>query len=177
MIGFEFKAAFFDSEKVRRHLEIADLKAQSKIGAYIRTRARSSLRRRKSTSSPGSPPSVHSSDGVATLKNIRFGYDFKTKSTVVGPVGLNTVDKLNGRSARGIAPKLHEFGGTRSVLEVQWPDGRWQRFDNRRKFGDYTTWPKRWRKAKYPPRPFMAPAMRAEAKRFPGFFVEAMKAA
>lgn len=142
---FEFKGAFFDSAKVIKAMNNADRKIQSKFGAYVRTRARSSLRRRKKPSSPGSPPSVRSRDTYATLKNILFGYDAKTHSTIVGPV------LLRNKSAKYSVPKLHEFGG--SVLRR---DGK---------------------TARYPARPFMAPALAAERPKFPSLFRASLRAA
>lgn len=56
--------------------------ALSKFGAYVRTRAKSSIRSRTGVSDPGSPPSSH----VGTLKKlIYFGYDDRTRSVVIGP--------------------------------------------------------------------------------------------
>jgi len=142
---FEFKGAFFDSAKVIKAMATADRKAQSKFGAYVRTRARSLLRRRKKASSPGSPPSVHASGKYATLKNVLFGYDVRSRSTIVGPV------LLRNKSAKASVPKLHEFGG--SVLR---PSGK---------------------TARYPARPFMAPALAAERPRFPNLFRASLRAA
>lgn len=155
------KSFFFDTDKVRLAMDEAERRAQSKMGAYVRTRAKSLLRRRKKISAPGSPPSVHSTDSIATLKNIRFGYDTASRSTVIGPLGLNVVDRLNGNIGRGTVPALHEFGGLRGVIEVAMfgDKNNWQRFDQRRKIGKYTTWPKRIRSTRYPARPFMAPAL------------------
>lgn len=139
---FEFKGAFFDSAKVIAAMDRADRKAQSKFGAYVRTRARSSLRRRKKASAPGSPPSVRSKHPYATLKNILFGFDVKTRSTIVGPVGL--------KRGKAVVPGLHEFGGTAV------------------RFG---------KTARYPARPFMAPALKAEAPKFPNLFRASLRAA
>ena len=69
------KQLFFDRRLVQNRMSKANRKALSKAGAFIRRRARSSLRRRKRVSAPGQPPSVHSTDGVATLKNILFAYE------------------------------------------------------------------------------------------------------
>jgi hypothetical protein len=61
------KDFFFDRQSVIDRMTKANRRALSKVGAFIRRRARSSLRRRKRRSQPGSPPSVHSRDSVAAV--------------------------------------------------------------------------------------------------------------
>lgn len=90
--------AFFDMKAVEDAIDKGTKKALSKFGAYVRTRARSSIRKRKKPSAPGQPPSSHAGD----LKRlIFFALDLKTKSLVVGPVPFK----------RGEAPRLLEHGG------------------------------------------------------------------
>lgn len=97
------KATFFDRAAVADKLSPAVRRALSKFGAYVRTRSRSSIRKRKKVSPAGSPPSSH----VGTLKKlIFFGYDEGAKSVVIGPVV--------GGSASG-APRVLEYGGTGKV--------------------------------------------------------------
>lgn len=98
---------FFDSKKVLKALDKAEKAVLSKFGAYIRTTARRSIRSRKKTASPGSPPSSH----IGTLKRlIFFGYDTNTKSVVVGP------QLFNGKSGGGskTVANVLEQGGTRN---------------------------------------------------------------
>jgi hypothetical protein len=136
----------------------------SKIGAFVRQRARSSLRRRKKASKPGSPPSVHSSDSFATLKNILFAYDADTKSVVVGPVAL--------RGGHGVAvPGLHEFGGSTRVNEYQLSGGLWTRVRLKRATIKAT----RTVPATYPSRPYMGPAEKAERGKFTDAFKGSFK--
>jgi hypothetical protein len=99
VFGFnELKAAFFDTDAVMRAVKAAERKVLSKMGAFIRTRARSSIRKRKATSAPGQPPSSHE----GSLKRlIFFAYDAQRNSVVIGPVQFK----------QGTAPKLLEFGG------------------------------------------------------------------
>jgi len=79
----------------------ATRKVLSKFGAFVRRGAKSSIRNRKATSAPGSPPSSH----VGTLKRlIFFAYDPGRKSVVIGPTPFNT--------SEGVAPPLLEYGGT-----------------------------------------------------------------
>lgn len=95
---FRMKLDFFDTEKVRRMVDAGTRRALSKAGAFIRTRARSSIRRRKDVSRPGQPPSSHEG---SLRKLLFFAYDARTKSVVVGPVPFK----------RGEAPALLERGG------------------------------------------------------------------
>jgi hypothetical protein len=99
-VSLEFRVnnLFFDTAKVIRSLDAASRKALSKAGAFIRTRAKSSIRKRKSVAPAGKPPSSHTGD----LKRlIFFGYDTTAKSVVIGPAKFRT----------GEAPNLLEFGG------------------------------------------------------------------
>lgn len=95
----DIKRFFFDREKVIKAVSRARRRALSKAGAFIRTRARTSIRKRKGTSPPGSPPYSHVGD---LRKGILFGYDAQRESVVVGPVGFKG----------STAPSALEFGGT-----------------------------------------------------------------
>jgi hypothetical protein len=152
MVGFNKKQFFFDRQIVIDAVGRAGAKNLSKAGSFIRRSARSSLRRRKKASPPGEPPSVHSQDRVATLKNIWFVFDPRQRSVVVGPLKLNG-SKLEG-SDRATVPALHERGGVAVVKD-------------RRK--------RRRRRAKYAPRPFMGPAMERELPKFEGLWANSVK--
>ena len=81
MIRFEVKQLFFDSPKVVRAVDRTTRRVLSKFGAFVRRTARSSIRKRKRTSEPGSPPSSH----TGLLKRfIFFGYDAQKRSVVIG---------------------------------------------------------------------------------------------
>jgi hypothetical protein len=99
-LGFKAaKAGFFDREKVLGSLDRATRKVLSRFGAFVRTRARTSIRRRKGTSPAGRPPYSH----VGLLRNlIFFAYDFDKRAVVIGPVLIN--------SPTG-APENLEYGG------------------------------------------------------------------
>jgi hypothetical protein len=97
-LSLKFKLQFFDRRAVIRAMGARKRAALSRIGSFVRTRAKSLIRSRKGVAKPGQPPSSH----VGTLKGlIFFGYDFATQSAVVGPVRFGTGD----------APNLLEFGG------------------------------------------------------------------
>ena len=102
MIGVTFKAAkqnFFDRERVKKSVDSATRRVLSKFGAFVRQRARTSIRNRKGASPPGQPPYSH----VGLLRKfIFFAYDQPRQSVVIGPV------LLRGESD---APKLLEHGG------------------------------------------------------------------
>jgi len=95
-----FKRSFFDSKRVMSAVDGATRRVLSRFGAFVRRRARSSIRKRKRISRPGEPPSSH----VGLLRRgILFGYDTARQSVVIGPM------RLNQRSAE--APPLLEYGG------------------------------------------------------------------
>lgn len=172
------KKSFFDRPKIldalgKRGRET--IRALSKAGAWIRQRARSSIRRRKRVSSPGSPPSAHSRDPNVTLKKILFAYDAAAGSVVVGPVGLNVQHVINGKLAPGVVPNVLEFGGTMGIPEVQLADGRWVRLDTRGRRRDANK-PARIRQATYRARPFMNPALKAELPNLPSRWANSIRA-
>jgi len=96
------KSAFFDRKAVTDAIDAGTRKVLSKFGAYVRTRAKTSIRTRKKSSPPGQPPSSHAGD----LKRlIFFAYDTEGKSLIVGPIPFR----------KGEAPRLLEHGGTTTV--------------------------------------------------------------
>lgn len=112
MIDMRLKQLFFDRAAVTRRTDRATRRVLSKFGAYVRRSARSSIRRRKTASKPGQPPSSH----TGLLKRfIWFGYDPApgSGSVVIGPARLN-------RGGRGEAPALLEYGGRTTLRR----DGR-----------------------------------------------------
>ena len=105
MIRFEITKLFFDKKAVRDKVDAGTRRVLSKFGAFVRRTARSSIRKRKKTSSPGSPPSSHTG---LLKKFIFFGYDPRKDSVVIGPVRLT-------QKGRGEAPSLLEYGGSTKV--------------------------------------------------------------
>ncbi|NUQ11337.1 MAG: hypothetical protein HUU26_03275, partial [Gemmatimonadaceae bacterium] len=111
--------------------------ALSRAGAFIRQRAKSSIRRRRGASRPGNPPHSH----TGYLRNfIFFGYEPATESVVIGPV------KLNQKNTE--APRTLEHGGTTVITEFR--NGRIVR-----------------RKVTIAPRRYMGPALDAEQDNIP----------
>ncbi len=103
MIGMRInqaKAGFFDRAAVMNSTTAAERKVLSRFGAFVRQRARSSMKRRKDPAPPGQPPSSH----VGLLRqHLYFAWDAARRSVVIGPVVLN--------QKRGDAPPLLEYGG------------------------------------------------------------------
>lgn len=92
------RSSFLDRQKVIDAVGRARARVLAKWGAFVRRRARSSMRRRSSVAPAGSPPSAH----AGQLKDLLFfAVDPDAKSVVVGPVPFG----------RGEAPHLLEFGG------------------------------------------------------------------
>lgn len=95
---------FFDRDGVKAKVKDGTKSVLSKAGAFVRTRAKRSIRpapkKSKIKPVPGQPPRSH----VGLLKDlIFFGYDANTESVVIGP------QKLNGRATSGA--EALEFGG------------------------------------------------------------------
>jgi hypothetical protein len=94
----EAKAGFFDKQAVLKNMDAKTASALGRFGAFVRQRARSSIRARKKVSQPGSPPSSHEG-GLRRL--LFFAYDAKAKSVVIGPTPYR----------EGKAPAALEEGG------------------------------------------------------------------
>jgi phage gpG-like protein len=101
VLTLKAKDFFFDRKTVQRALVPAKRKFLSKVGAFVRRSAQTSMRYRKGPSKPGSPPSAHKERGALLRKLLWFAYDPSNDSVVIGPVG----------TGRAEAPRLNEFGG------------------------------------------------------------------
>lgn len=163
---------FFDREAVKRYVGAKNQQAFSKAGAFVRTKAKSSIRRRKAVSAPGQPPSAHAKSGeFRSLKSIWFAFDPKRGSVVVGPVGFNALSVFEGKLQPGRVPDVMEHGGTMGVVERMNRSGQWVRADfrSRRRWAGT---PVRVRQAHYKPRPFMGPALASEMPKFPSLWAK-----
>lgn len=137
MLTMKVKLMFFDSPRVIRAMGRATRRALSKAGAFIRTRARTSIRKRKGISKPGKPPHSH----VGHLRRLLFfSYEPDAQTVVIGPM----------KFGKGEAPSLLEFGGraVRVRKHTSGKRGRRQRVTYRK-------------------RQFMGPAMEAELPNLP----------
>ena len=112
------KQLFFDRQAVMNAMDKATRRVLSRFGAFVRSTARRSIRKRKRPSLPGQPPSSHQGH----LKRfLFFSYDPAARSVVIGPVKLG--------SKKGSTPEVLEYGGvsvnrrkgktTRSVISAR----------------------------------------------------------
>ena len=139
----EAKDNFFDRLAIEDKVEKARMRALSRLGAFIRTRAitsmlghrvkkgfgvHSSVSNRQGSAPAGQPPNPHTGDIV---KQLEFVYDKALGSVVVGPAKLN---KPGGK-----ALEVLEHGGD-ELLEMAG----------------------KVKQAHYAGNPFMAPALEAE---------------
>ena len=170
------KSLFFDRPAVESAVARGERKALSKIGAYLRTRARTSTLRRvafkgkkanvrrirggkaakvQESAKAGEPPRVRSRDRVATIRNILFAFQPDSHSVVTGPVALNK--RLTGGSETTV-PGLLERGGTVNVEQWKpdfsdvWSMGRVRRPGVQNRIV----------RAHYAAHPFMGPTLDAE---------------
>ncbi|MEM6503893.1 MAG: hypothetical protein AAF711_00350 [Planctomycetota bacterium] len=142
MIGFKIdKSMFFDRQKVVDATDRASRRVLSRFAAFVRQRARTSIRKRKGTSAPGGPPHSH----VGLLRRfIFFGYDPRKRSVVIGPTALS--------NSNGEAPSLLEYGGTARIRDPRNPRSG------------------RRRTARFRERPYMGPALEAEQPKLPSMW-------
>lgn len=146
---FKVKAAFFDKKGVADGLDAGTRKQLTKFGAFVRRRAKSSLKYKDGPAAPGKPPHVHRSASfkrkpgkagkkqqpVSPLRELLYySFDKASKSVVIGPA--------IGGSRTG-APRSLEEGGSAKI------DGR---------------------RVVIRPRPTMAPAFAVELQKVGGDF-------
>lgn len=141
LASMKVTALFFDRPKVRRAVDRAKRRALSKAGAFVRQRARTSMRRRRGSAPPGQPPHAHEG---SLRRLLFFAYDPSADSVVVGPVKLNKP---------GEAPSVLEFGG-RATIERRRTRKSGRRVVERRR-------------VRVEARPYMGPALRKELPNIP----------
>jgi hypothetical protein len=141
---------FFDSKKVRLAVDKSRRQILSRMGAFVRQRAITSIRKPPKTrrreaktgrfakaagqiSRPGMPPYSHRG---LLRKFLFFAYDPERQSVVIGPARLNKP---------GNAPESLEYGGESAIAGR---NGRTRKIDVRA-------------------RPFMGPALDKELPNFP----------
>lgn len=150
---------FFTEDSVKRLIDKKTRKALSKIGAFVRQRAKSSIKYREGHSAPGQPPHAHKgrfsrknkggkAKPFSPLRDLIFfaaagGTNGRlsitsssNQSVVVGPVEFTAT-----RNKSYLIPQVLEQGGFISSLV----GGRREQH-------------------RYEPRPFMKPALDAEVK-------------
>ena len=143
----QFKKMFFDSKEVVAATDKAARSVLSKIGAFIRREAKSSIRpggKKHKASLPGQPP--RSQTGL--LKRfIFFGYDTSAQSVVVGPA------KLGGVKGKD-APHTLEYGGSTEASSF---------------------YAKNTKRVNIVARPFMQPALNKNLPKLPAMWANSIK--
>lgn len=163
---------FFDRGVIDRKVDRAIYRQLSKAGAFIRQRARTSIRKRKKASKPGQPPTNRKG---LLRKNIVFVYDAERRSVVIGPTLLNIIFfNGDGQPERGTVPAVLEYGGQIQMLMRYIPYlGKWVRADlrsRRRLVGQQL----KMRKVTIAARPYMGPAFEKERPRFAQLFLNSV---
>ena len=150
------KKTFFDRQKVLTAVDKATARVFSRFGAYVRQRAKTSIRKRKATSAPGQPPSSH----AGFLKRfIYFGYDRPKKSVVIGPVLINKGGQ-GSPDGTTVLPAL-EYGG-QSVVSTRYKRSRNKKYNKQRTIHIQA-------------RPFMQPAFENEKSKLPALWANSIK--
>lgn len=152
---FKMTGIKIDAAPVLRREKTGREKALTKIGKFLHRRMRSSMKRRKKPSKPGSPPSAH----TGILKEwILSAIDPRTNSVVIGPKKTNQIFfNGNRQPVKGTVPETLDKGGDIRVLEV-FQYGKWVRADLRSK-RRLANLPTRLRKVTIAARPFTRPAI------------------
>ena len=146
------KNNFFDRAVVINAVDRATLRVLSKFGAFVRTRAESSIRKRKKASLAGDPPSSH----VGLLKAlIFFSFDQGSRSVVIGPTLIN---RPTG------APEVLEYGGDTTVTDYQF-----------RRRGGKNVREAKTRRIHVKARPYMNPAFQAELPGLPAMWANSVR--
>ena len=194
MIGFKLdpsRKIFMDLTAVRTPIDRASRQVHSRFGAFVRKKAKWSIRKRKKSSVAPAPPSSH----TGFLKRlIVFNVENNGRNVVIGPLlmGRRVVD---GSPIGGMTvPEVLEYGGSISVDEYQreyTPNGRSQVIsmgidpDRWHRIGKKRLWHKggqplrirqrRRRTLSIAARPFMQPAFDAELPKLAGMWADSVK--
>ena len=121
-----FKSGFFDAAGILDAADRMTQRALSKWGAFVRTSARTSLKYGKTSSSPGSPPTVHKTirrvktnkkgaskvQSVSPLREFLFFAKDERFGVVVGPALFRSRARDAAQADSGTTPRVLEEGGT-----------------------------------------------------------------
>lgn len=196
-VTYAIKDAFFDRsavEKLLRDMDRATAKALKDAGAYLRRVARNSIKSRKKSSAPGSPPSNHAKKGMAaSLKNILYGFDATNQTVTVGPIGFRLQRTRGVVSQSRPVPNVHEFGGfvhrvrrvavrpvarrkSSSNLTVAQKEAFQRKIKDGTIVRPETQYSFIEENRSYPKRPFMKPALDIVAPKFPSLWTSTVNA-
>lgn len=189
MIAVRVKTSF-DKGKVRRATKAGTITSLGRAGAYIRGIARRSIKVAKDAASPGRPP--HSRKG-RLKKAIFFSVERERQGVVVGPTASDV----------GRIGQTHEFGGTEppkkkgrkanfrlevgghGPIKVEAGKPVVARLTSEAQVaraGEIAAslppsmgGPEGKRPRRYPPRPFMRPALEVSKARLPKFWANSVR--
>ncbi len=136
---------FFDLEAVQARMDKKTERVFGATGAYVRKAMQRRMRRRKSASAPGDYPSARPGNPLLREK-IRFGYDNRNQSLVIGPALLDRTDREVAAAGLTV-PELINYGGTVMRRKIWDPRAKKIRYLGRNQR------PIPWH---YRPRPFVA---------------------
>lgn len=101
------KQGILDQQRITDAAEKASVKALAKFGAFVRTRARTSIRKRKKVSDAGKLPSSHTG---LIRDHILFLVEARERNVIIGPM------KLNGTKSP-TALRALEHGGPTLIMD------------------------------------------------------------
>lgn len=107
MIDLKVKRLFFDRAAVIAAVSRGRLRALNRIGGYLRTTAKRSIRKRKGTSPPGKPPYSHTG---LLRDHMYYSYDPTRDTVLIGPA-LLTSRSPDSEPIAGTVPQVLERGG------------------------------------------------------------------
>ena len=149
-VGIRVKEIRFDAQKVLAAAERGNRRAMFRAGGYVRRVARSSIRKRKRSSSAGKTPHGHTGE---LKRSIQFGVE--PGGVIIGPAAISS---SSNKFTAGPAPisETLEYGGEIKIKEV-YHKGHWVRRTLAKNVTGLRT---RTRKVRVAPRPYMGPALK-----------------
>jgi hypothetical protein len=164
---------FTDWPALKASFKRATKSVLDKAGAFVRTSARTSIRKRKHAAMPGAPPSSH----IGRLRDLIFFSVDEDRSVIIGPMLSKTQSPT--------VPELLELGGKVKLKKkiARAATGRMasaaQKAAYRRKLLDGSlrspSTQYEYVEATYRKFPFMKPALDANAPKFPELFTDSVK--
>jgi len=139
MIGIKV-TAFIDQRKTLAHIERKQTAVLFRLGGFVLSIMRRSIRKRRGSSKPGTPPHSHAGQ---LRRLMRFAVDKQAGEVVTGPMLFGNKSNVIPASGATI-PELLNYGGRASML-VQG--------------GERVM-------AEYKPRPYVEPAQEKGQERF-----------
>lgn len=147
---------FFDSPKLIAMMDKAKREVMSAQGAFVRQKAKSLLKPRRTPSAPGQPPRVHGRDSHLR-RLIFFVYDPIAEDVIIGPEAISRTRGFTSNEFGKTTPQRLEGGGAVILHEVFLREDGWIKVDGQ--FARRWEGRKRSRRTTVAARPFMNPAL------------------